>query len=72
MKKAEKQEKTLLNEMRRENSTEFSIQDQNDILTQLRIESQDECQKYKDEHKITSDLFEANKKKNFSIIYFKR
>ena len=63
MKKAEKQEKTLLNEMSRENSTEFSIQDQNDILTQLRIESQDEYQKYKDEHKITSDLFEANKKK---------
>ena len=67
-KKAEKQEKALVNEMNRENSTEFSIQDQNDILTKLRIESQDECQKYKDEHKITSDLFEASNKKYFSII----
>ena len=54
--------------MNRENSTECSIQDQNEILTQLRIESQEQCQKYKDEHKITSDLFESSNKKYFSII----
>ena len=67
-KKAEKQEKILVNEMNKKNSTEDSIQNQNEILTKLRIESQMECQKYKDEHKLTSDLFEKNNKKYFNII----
>ena len=67
-KKAEKQESILVNEMNKKNSTEDSIHQQNEILTTLRIESQNECQKYKDEHKITSDLFETNNKKYFNII----
>ena len=67
-KRAEKQEKALINEMNKENSTNVSINDQNEILTNLRIQSQDECQKYKDEHKTTNDLFEVNNQKYFNII----
>ena len=66
-KKAEKQEKILVNEMNKTNSTEESIRIQNEILTKLRMESQNECQKYKEEHKITNNLFEINNKKYFNI-----
>ena len=44
---AEKQEKKLLEEMNRSGSTEQSINSQNEILTQLRVNSQIECQQYK-------------------------
>ena len=67
-KKAEKQEKILVNEMNKKNSTENSIYGQNEILTKLRMDSQNLCQKYKEEHKITSNLFEINNKKYFNTI----
>ena len=67
-KKGEKQESILVNEMNKKNSTPESIHEQNEILTKLRIESQGECQKYKEEHKITTELFEVNNKKYFNII----
>ena len=67
-KKGEKQELILVNEMNKKNSTQESIHEQNEILTKLRIDSQNECQKYKDEHKITTELFEKNNKKYFNII----
>ena len=67
-KKAERQEKILVNEMNKKNSTENSIYGQNEILTKLRMDSQNECQKYKEEHKITSQVFETNNKKYFTII----
>ena len=67
-KKGEKQEKILLDEMNKKNSTEYSINNQNTILAELKIESQIECQKYKDEYRITNNLFELNNKKYFNII----
>ena len=67
-KKGEKQELILVNEMNKKNSTQESIHEQNEILTKLRIDSQNECQKYKNEHKKTTELFEKNNKKYFNII----
>ena len=65
---AEKQEKKLLEEMNRVGSTQESINSQNEILTKLRVDSQMECQKYKNEHKITNDLYNENNKKYFPLI----
>ena len=62
---AEKQEKKLLEEMNRTGSTNESINSQNEILTKLRIDSQMEYQQYKNEHKITNDLYNENNKKYF-------
>ena len=64
---AEKQEKKLLEEMNRTGSTEESINVQNEILTELRVASQLEYQKYKDEHKITNDLYKGNNKKYYPL-----
>ena len=65
---AEKQEKKLLEEMNRTGSTNESINSQNEILTKLRIDSQMEYQQYKNEHKITNDLYNENNKKYFPLI----
>ena len=67
-KKAERQEKVLLNEMNKKNSTNIAINDQNNILTKLRMDSANECQKYRDEHKITNELFSKMNVKYFNII----
>lgn len=67
-KRAERQEKVLLNEMNKKNSTNISINEQNEILAKLKMESGLEYQKYKDEHKITSDLFSKMNVKYFNII----
>ena len=67
-KKAERQEKVLLNEMNKKNSSDISINEQNIILAKLKMESGSEYQKYKDEHKITSDLFSKMNVKYFNII----
>ena len=65
---AERQEKKLLEEMNRTGSTQESINSQNEILTKLRINSQMEYQTYKNEHKITNDLYTDNNKKYFPLI----
>ena len=67
-KRAERQEKVLLNEMNKKNSSDISINEQNNILAKLKMESGSEYQKYKDEHKITSELFSKLNIKNFNII----
>ena len=67
-KRAERQEKVLLNEMNKKNSTNISINEQNEILAKLKMESGLEYQKYKDEHKITSDLFSKMNVKYFNLI----
>ena len=65
---AERQEKKLLEEMNRSGSTNESIHSQNEILTKLRVNSQMEYQQYKNEHKITNDLYMENNKKYFPLI----
>ena len=65
---AERQEKKLLGEMNRAGSTQESINSQNEILTKLRIDSQMEYQAYKNELKITNDLYTENNKKYFPLI----
>ena len=67
-KKGENQEKILLNEMNKENSNDEAVINQNSILASLKVQSQMECQKYKDEYKITNNLFELNNKKYFNIV----
>ena len=65
---AEKQEKKLLAVMSRKNSTQNSINSQNEILTQLRVNSENQCQIYKNELKVTNELYEENNKKYFPLI----
>ena len=65
---AERQEKKLLEEMNRSGSTNESIHSQNEILTKLRVNSHMEYQQYKNEHKITNDLYSENNKKYFPLI----
>ena len=65
---AEKQEKELLEEMNKYSNNEEGIKSQNNILTKLRIQSQEEYQKYKEIHQKTNSLFNENNKKYFTII----
>ena len=66
---AEIQEKKLLEEMdKRENNNDEGVKTQNTILTRLRIQSQEEYQKYKDEHQKTNKLYEEYNKKYFGLI----
>ena len=67
-KKAEKQEKILINEMDDEFSTNNSINEQNRILASLKVESELESQKYRNEYKITNELFSKMNIKYFNII----
>ena len=65
---AEKQEKKLLEVMGKKGSSQGSINSQNELLTKLRINSQNEYLIYKNEHKITNDLYEEYNKKYFPLI----
>ena len=67
-KRAEKQEKILINEMNNKNSTDNSINDQSQILANLKVESELESQKYRNEYKITNDLFSKMNLKYFNIV----
>ena len=64
---AAEQEKVLLKEMDN-NKNETNINNQNNILTQYRINAQELCEKYKLEYKNINELYEINNKKYFPII----
>ena len=70
--KVAEQEKVLLREMdnsnKNNNKNEINITNQNDLLTQLRINSQLMCEKYKEEYKGINEIYELNNKKYFPII----
>ena len=63
---ATEQEQNLLKEM--ETKDELSIKAENNILTQLRMNSQFLCQKYKSENVIINNIYELNNKKYFPIV----
>ena len=65
---AEIQEKKVVEEMDKRDNNEEGIKIQNNILTGLRVESQKEYQKYKEEHQKTNKLYEDYNKKYFIII----
>ena len=65
---AERQEKKLLEVMGKKNSTQGNITSQNEILTKLRVNSENDCQTYKNELKITNEIYEENNKKYFPLI----
>ena len=69
---AAEQEKVLLREMdnsnKNNNKNDININNQNDLLTQLRINSQLMCEKYKEEYKGINQIYELNNKKYFPII----
>ena len=54
--------------MNRYGHTDESVHSQNEILTKMRVDSQLEYQKYKNELKITNDLYNENNKKYFPLI----
>ena len=65
---AEKQEKKVVEEMNKHSNNDDAIKNQNNILTKLRVQSQEEYQKYKEIHQKTNSLFNENNKKYFTII----
>ena len=67
---AAEQEKVLLREMNNKNNNNNyeNINNQNDLLTQLRINSQLMCEKYKEEYKGINEIYELNNKKYFPIV----
>ena len=67
---AAEQEKVLLKEMdnKNNNNNYENINNQNDLLTQLRINSQLMCEKYKEEYKGINEIYELNNKKYFPIV----
>ena len=65
---AEKQEQKLLDEMNKHSHNDEGIKIQNNILTKLRVQSQEEYQKYKEIHQKTNNLYNEYNKKYFSII----
>ena len=68
-KSAERQEKKLLKEMNKHsNGNDPHIKNKNDILTKLRMQSQEEYQKYKEEHSKTNKLYNDYNTKYFKII----
>ena len=50
------------------NNNEINIKNQNDLLTQLRIDSQLMCVKYKEDYKALNEIYDLNNKKYFPII----
>ena len=65
----ERQEKKLLEEMdKNNNNNDNQVKYLNDLLTKLRIQSQEEYQKYKEEHAKTNKLYNENNTKYFKII----
>ena len=70
-KMAERQEKKLVEEMdKHSNNNDNTIKNKNDLLTKLRVQSQEEYQKYKEEHAKTNKLYKENNTKYFKIINF--
>ena len=67
-KRAEKQEKILIKEMNNKNSTDNSIKEQSEILGNLKVESELECQKYRNEYKTMNELFSKMNVKYLNII----
>ena len=67
-KMAEKQEKKLLEEMNKHGNNEEGIKIQNNILTKFRVQSQEDYQKYKDEHQKTNKLYNDYNTKYFKLI----
>ena len=72
---AAEQEKVLLRVMDNSNknnkdkeNNDMNINNQNEILTQLRINSQLMCEKYKEEYNGINNIYESNNKKYFPII----
>ena len=72
---AAEQEKVLLRVMDNSNknnkdkeNNDMNINNQNEILTQLRINSQLMCEKYKEEYNEINNIYESNNKKYFPII----
>ena len=65
---AERQEKKLLEVMGKKNSSQGLITSQNETLTKFRVNSENQCQIYKNELKITNELYEENNKKYFPLI----
>ena len=65
---AEKQEKKLLEEMNKHGNNEEGIKIQNNILTKFRVQSQEDYQKYKDEHQKTNKLYNDYNTKYFKLI----
>ena len=65
---AERQEKKLLEVMGKKNSSQGLIASQNETLTNHRVNSENQCQIYKNELKITNELYEENNKKYFPLI----
>ena len=66
-KAAETQEKSLIKVMEQDNNQQ-NINYQNGILTKLRIEAAEECQKYKNILNETNKLYDINNDKYFPII----
>ena len=64
---AAEQEKIVIKEMDN-NDNEYNIKNQNNILTELRINAQELCEKYKIEYKSINELYDLNNKKYFPII----
>ena len=70
-KMVEKQEKKLLEEMNKHsNNNDVNIKNKNDILTKLRVQSQEEYEKYKEEHSKTNKLYKENNIKYFKLINY--
>ena len=67
-KSAEKQERKLVEEMNKHTKSDENIKIQSDILTKLKIQSQEEYQKYKAEHQKTNKLYNDYNTKYFKII----
>ena len=67
-KRAEVQEKKVVDNLNSKNSNPTEAQRQHDILYKMRTEAEEENQSYKEEHKRTNDLFTENEKKYFPII----
>ena len=54
--------------MNRHGNNSEQVKNKNDILTKLRIQSQEQYQKYKEEHQKTNELYNDNNTKYFKII----
>jgi hypothetical protein len=67
-KSAEKQERKLIEEMNKHTKSDENIKIQNDILAKLKMQSQEEYQKYKTEHQKTNKLYNEYNTKYFKII----
>ena len=66
---AERQEKKLIEEMNKhQNNNDTHIKNKNDLLTKLRVTSQEEYEKYKNEHAITNKLYNDYNSKYFKIV----